>query len=78
MKKYNYKYCVYYNNMCAGVLFIAAFDSLQDALNKKHAIEYSPRGGCCDVVKKRIRAGAEQPINNSIYNNYKYSFYDLE
>mgnify|MGYP003301700481 CR=1 FL=1 len=77
MKKYIYRYCVYYNNMCAGVQFVAAFDSLCDALNKKHAIQYSPRGGCCDVVKKRFKPGADRPINSSIYNNYKYSEYDI-
>ena len=78
MKKYNYKYCVYYNNACAGVQFIAAFDKLIDALNKKRAIEYGPRGGCCDVVKKRFLAGAARPMRGGLYNNYRYSFYDLE
>lgn len=77
MKKYIYKYCVYYNNACAGVQFVAAFSSLYDALNKKCAIQYSPRGGCCDVVKKRFKPGAAGPINNSICNNYKYSEYDI-
>ena len=76
-QKYKYKYCVYYNNMCAGVQFVAAFDNLCDALNKRRAIQYGPRGGCCDVVKKRFQAGADRPINNSICNNYKYNEYDL-
>ena len=76
MKKYNYKYCVYYNNMCAGVAFVCAYNRLIDAMNKKRAIE-SSGGGCCDVVKKRFTPGADQPIYNNIYNNYKYSNYDL-
>ena len=76
MKKYNYKYCVYYNNVCAGVAFVCAFDSLIDALNKKNAIQNNG-GGCCDVVKKRFRAGSDRPETYGIYNNYIYSEYDL-
>lgn len=77
MKKYNYKYCVYYNNMCAGVMFICAYDNLIDALSKKERIQ-SSGGGCCDVVKKRFYFGSDKPIHGAIYNNYKYSAYDLE
>lgn len=69
--KYIYKYCVYYNNMRAGVAFICAFDDLRAALEKKRAIQYSG-GGCCDVVKKRFTPGAARPINGYIYNNTKY------
>ena len=76
MKQYNYKYCVYYNNLCAGVAFVCAFDRLADALRKKDYIQNSG-GGCCDVVKKRFRAGSDQPITKSIYNNYRFSEYDL-
>ena len=76
MKKYNYKYCVYYNNMCAGVLFKRAYNRLIDAMNDKARTE-SNGGGCCDVVKKRFMPGSDKPICNSIYNNYKYSDYDL-
>ena len=75
MKKYIYKYCVYYNNMCAGVAFICAYNRLIDALNKKERIQNS--GGCCDVVKKRFLPGADRPIYNSVYNNYRYFEYDL-
>ena len=73
--KYNYKYCVYLNNMCAGVQFVKAFDRLIDALNYKEHLQ-SVRG-CCDVVKKRFVAGAERPAIEHIYNNYRYSEYDL-
>lgn len=76
MKKYNYKYCVYFNNCGAGVQFVKAFNSLIEALNYKEDLQR--RNGCCDVVKKRFRAGHEKPENISIYNNYKYNNYDLE
>ena len=76
MKKYNYKYCVYKNNMCAGVQFVCTCDSLIQALNKKEYIQNNG-GGCCDVVKKRLFAGAARPANIYISNNYKYSEYDL-
>lgn len=77
MKKYNYKYCVYFNNCGAGVQFLKAFNRLIDALNYKEYLQNSGRG-CCDVVKKRFLAGDEKPANIYIYNNYKYYFYDLE
>ena len=76
MKKYNYKYCVYFNNCCAGVQFIKAFNRLIDALNYKEYIQNGGRG-CCDVVKKRFFAGYEKPANIYISNNYKYSEYDI-
>jgi hypothetical protein len=76
MKKYTYKYCVYYNNMCAGVLFKRAYNRLTDAMNDKARTE-SSGGGCCDVVKKRFLPGMDRPMCAGIYNNYKYSEYDL-
>lgn len=75
MKKYKYKYCVYLNNCCAGVQFVKAFNRLIDALNYKENLQR--RAGCCDVVKKRFFAGDEKPASVYIYNNYKYSEYDL-
>lgn len=74
--KYVYNFCVYKNNARDGVQFVAAYNSLNDAHKQKRRIEYSG-GGCCDVVKKRFRPGAEKPINNSIYNNYKFNIFDL-
>lgn len=76
MKKYIYKYCIYKNNARDGVQFVAAYSSLYDAHKQKRAIEYSG-GGSCDVVKKRFTPGAARPINNSIYNNYKFTIFDL-
>lgn len=76
MKKYNYKYCVYFNNCGVGVQFVKAFNRLIDALNYKEDLQR--RQGCCDVVKKRFEMGAAAPINLYIYNNYRYSEYDLE
>ena len=70
--KYIYKYCVYLNNMGDGVRFVAAFGNLSDALREKDRIQYSPRGGCCDVVKKRFIEGAALPKVYNIANNYKY------
>ena len=70
--KYVYKFCVYKNNARDGVQFVAAFDRLPDALKQKRSIENSPRGGCCDVVKKRFAPGATRPMINSIYNCYRY------
>ena len=75
MEKYNYKYCVYFNNCGAGVQFVKAFSRLIDALNYKNDLER--RAGCCDIVKKKIFAGDEKPANRYIYNNYKYNEYDL-
>ena len=71
-----YKYCVYKNNLRDGIQFYAAFDSLGRALICKAWIEQS-RGGCCDVVKKRIHPATGTPLKNYTYNNYKYSEYDL-
>ena len=76
MKKYIYKYCVYLNNCCSGVRFVCACDGLIEALNKKEQIQNNG-GGCCDVVKKRFIIGGTTPIINPIYNNYRYSGYDL-
>lgn len=76
MNKYNYKYCVYFNNCGMGVQFVKAFKTLIEALNYKE--ELQRRRGCCDVVKKRFFAGCERPANIYICNNYKYNFYDLE
>ena len=75
MKKYNYKYCVYFNNCGVGVQFVKAFDKLIHALNYKENLQR--RAGSCDVVKKRFFAGDEKPANNYIYDNYKYNEYDL-
>ena len=76
MKKYSYRYCVYFNNCGASVQFVKAFNHLIDALNYKEDLQR--RHGCCDVVKKRFEMGAATPINLYIYNNYRYSEYDLE
>lgn len=70
--KYIYKYCVYLNNARDGMRFVRAFRNLSDALREKARIEYAPRGGCCDVVKKRFIEGAARPGNSYIGNNYKY------
>lgn len=75
MGKYNYKYCVYFNNCGAGVQFVKAFTCLIDALNYKEDLQR--RVGCCDVVKKRFYNGIEKPANSYIANNYRYSEYDL-
>lgn len=73
MKGY-YKFCVYTNNARDGVQFVAAFDSLQLAQTCKHQIEYSRRGGCCDVVKKLFNPRTLRPFNEYIGNNYKYNY----
>jgi hypothetical protein len=75
MKTYNYKYCVYFNNCGVSVQFVKAFNHLIDALNYKE--ELQRRAGCCDVVKKRFYNEGEKPENIYIFNNYKYSEYDL-
>lgn len=75
MTKYNYRYCVYFNNCGVGVQFVKAFNSLIDALNHKEDLQR--RAGCCDVVKKRFLPGENKPINPYIYNNCKYCSYDL-
>lgn len=72
-----YKYCVYRNNLKWGVMFFAAFDSLGRALMCKEHLQ-NTGGGCCDVVKKRIDPTTGRPLINNIYNNYKYSEYDLD
>lgn len=69
--KYTYKYCVYKNNMCAGVMFVATHATLTAALRHKEHIQNNG-GGCCDVVKKRFIAGQNKPTNNNIYNNTRY------
>ena len=76
MGKYNYKFCVYKNNMCVGVQFVRAFDSLESALNYQNYVQMTG-GGCCDVVKKRIDPGTNKPLNNYIGDNYKYHDYNL-
>lgn len=76
MRKYEYKYCVYKNNLCDGVLFVRSYKSLREALIDKARIQ-SSGGGCCDVVKKKFVIGASEPTTRSICNNYKYSEYDL-
>ena len=72
IKSYVYKYCVFKNNLRDGVQFVAAFDSLAMALNCKEHLQRA-RGGCCDVVKKRFLLKYNRPVNNYIYNNYKYN-----
>lgn len=74
--KYEYKYCVYKNNMCDGVLLVRSYNNLRDALNCKERIQ-SSGGGCCDVVRKKFVIGASEPTTKSICNNYRYSEYDL-
>jgi hypothetical protein len=75
--KYIYKFCVYKNNARDGVQFVRAFDSLPGALSYQWYLQMHAGGGCCDVVKKRFLPGSSTPLNNTIYNNYKYSDYDL-
>lgn len=77
MRKYEYKYCVYKNNMRDGVLFVKSYKSLREALNDKERMQ-SGGGGCCDVVKKKFVIGASEPTTRCIYGNYKYSEYDLK
>ena len=77
MRKYEYKYCVYKNNVCDGILFVRSYKSLREALNDKERIQ-SSGGGCCDVVKKKFVIGASEPTTRHIYDNYKYSEYDLK
>ena len=76
MKKYVYKFCVYKNNARDGVQFVRALDSLPGALSCQEYLQ-TTGGGACDVVKKRINPATGKPLNNAIYNNYKYSAYDL-
>lgn len=76
MGKYNYKFCVYKNNARDGVQFVKAYDDLAGALSYQWYLQHTG-GGACDVVKKRIDPATGKPVNNSIYNNYKYSDYDL-
>ena len=76
MSRYEYKYCIFSNNLRDGVRFICACDSLIKALNKKEYLQ-SDGWGCCDIVKKQFLKGATTPVNTSIYNNYRYSEYDL-
>lgn len=71
MKKIFYKFCVYKNNLRDGVQFVAAFDSLNYALECKSHLQNTGRG-CCDVVRKRFNPLTLKPFNNSIYNNVKY------
>ena len=70
MKKYIYKYCVYTNNMCAGILFIKAFDNVRDALFYKE--QYQQCNGCCDVVRKRFIPGTDKPLKRGIYGLTRY------
>lgn len=76
MEKYKYRFCVYKNNARDGVHFVRAFDSLESALNHQNYLQHTG-GGACDVVKKRIDPKTGKPFNNSIWDNYKYSDYDL-
>ena len=76
MRKYEYKFCVYKNNMCDGVLYVRSYRTLSEALRDKAKIEMSG-GGCCDVVKKKFVIGASEPTTRRIYDNYRYSEYDL-
>lgn len=76
MRTYEYRYCVYKNNMRDGVLFVRSYNNLRDALNDKERIQ-SNGGGCCDVVKKKFVIGASEPTTRYICDNYKYSEYDL-
>lgn len=76
MKKYIYKYCVYTNNCCDGVMFLKAFTDLKSALYFKE--EHQCVRGCCDVVKKKFFSGADKPITNNIYGLTRYYIeYDL-
>ena len=52
MKKYSYKYCVYFNNCGVGVRFISAHHSLSEALGEKNYIQNSGRRYCCDVERR--------------------------
>ena len=76
MNKYEYKFCVFTNNLRDGVQFLCSCDSLIKALKKRDFLQCDG-WGCCDIVKKRFYKGTTTPINKSIYNNYKYSEYDL-
>lgn len=76
MKKYDYKYCVYKNNLRDGTRFVCAYDSLINALNKKEYLQ-STGGGCCVVVKKKFLKGSTTPIITNISNNHWYSEHDL-
>ena len=76
MRTYEYKFCVYKNNMRDGILFVRSCKSLREALAEKARIQ-SSGGGCCDVVKKKFVIGANKPTTMSICNNYRYSELDL-
>lgn len=75
MKKYEYLYCVFTNNLRSGVQFVCAVPTLRQALREKEYLQHI--FGCCDVVKKRFLKGTTTPLTKSICNNYKYSEYDL-
>ena len=76
MRTYEYKFCVYKNNMRDGILFVRSCKSLREALAEKSRIQ-SSGGDCCDVVKKKFVIGASEPTTRHIYDNYKYSELDL-
>lgn len=76
MKKYEYLYCVFTNNLRSGVQFVCALPTLRQALREKDYLQNSG-WGCCDIVKKRFYTGTTTPISRSICNNYRYSEYDL-
>lgn len=76
MSKYEYRFCVYKNNMRDGIYYVRSFKTLREALRNKREIEMG-KGGCCDVVKKKFVIGANEPITSNIYNNYRYQDYDL-
>ena len=76
MKKYEYRYCVYKNNLRDGIRYLRSYRTLGEALRDKAEIEMSG-GGCCNVVKKKFLIGSSQPHIVSICNNYRYSELDL-
>ena len=76
MKKYKYRFCVYKNNLCDGIRYLRSYRTLGEALRDKAEIEMSG-GGCCSVVKKKFLIGKSEPTVVSIYNNYRYSEWDL-
>ena len=76
MKKYKYRFCVYKNNICDGIIYVRSYKNLGEALQAKAGIQMRG-GGCCDVVKKKFLLGENEPIVTSIRNNYRYGELDL-
>jgi hypothetical protein len=56
-------------------MFLKSFETLATAWLFKTEYEY--KHGCCDVVKKRCDVVTGYPLNNGIYNNYKYQIWDV-